>query len=65
MIYIYPRGPGSVKKKTYHENGMFLNLPKINISSTMIRNKINLKSKDVHQYLNSEVLKYITKNNIY
>lgn len=41
------------------------NFPKIDISSTIIRDYLSEKNSNIIKYLNSNVLKYIIENNLY
>lgn len=52
------------KFKEYKDNIIVSNVPSVDISSTMIREKIN-NNEDVSQYLDNRIIDYIKRNNLY
>lgn len=62
--YVYPRYPDNEDEIKQHENIVFVNAPRIEISSTFIRKAI-LGKKDVRHFLPSKVFQQIDKSGYY
>ena len=64
-IYIYPR-KGTLKETPHiiNDNAMYIGGPRIDLSSTNIRNIISKKSKP-EDFISTEVMQYIHNNNLY
>lgn len=63
-ILVYPRQGFDFSLSSKHHHVECVNAPLYNISSTFIREKIK-DGKDVSEFLNAEVNKYIQKNKLY
>ncbi len=64
-IYVYPREGFRVTNNMHDKNVNYLNFPKIKISSTIIRDEIICKGKEIEQYLPSSVYEYIKIHHLY
>ena len=64
-IFIYPR-KGTLKESTHiiNENAMYIGGPKIDLSSTNIRNIVSKKS-DPSELISKKVMNYINTNELY
>jgi nicotinate-nucleotide adenylyltransferase len=62
--YVYPRFPDTMDFIKDHENVIVIEAPRIEISSTFIRNAIKLK-KDVRHFLPERVFEEINKRGYY
>ena len=64
-IFIYPR-KGTLKENPYiiNENAMYIGGPKIDLSSTNIRNIVSKKS-DPKDLISAKVMEYIDRNKLY
>ena len=64
-IYIYPR-KGTLKETPHiiNDNAMYIGGPRIDLSSTNIRNIISKKSKP-EDLISAEIMQYIHNNNLY
>tara|TARA_B100001758_G_C18406354_1_gene612378 strand:- start:453 stop:1022 length:570 start_codon:yes stop_codon:yes gene_type:complete len=64
-IYVYPRQGFNFQTQMSYKNIQYLNFPKIQISSTIIRDKIHHKERELEKYLPSGVRTYIRKHQLY
>jgi len=64
-IYVYPRAGFEFNSHVNYKSIYQLELPEIQVSSTMIRDKINYKEKEAQQYLPLGVWAYIKENRLY
>ena len=63
-IYIYPREDSSINESSFPNNVHLVHTPKINITSTMLREMIK-DGKDISLFVPKAVAKAITDNNYY
>lgn len=64
LVVLLRESDGDIIKNKYFEHAIFLNSPKIDISSSGIREKL-LNLEPITGLVPSEVEKYIIKNNLY
>ena len=63
-IYIYPREDSEIDEVTLPENVHLIHTPKINITSTMLREMVR-NGKDISAFVPEKVAKAIADNNYY
>lgn len=63
-IYIYPREDSEIDEATLPENVHLIHTPKINITSTMLREMVR-NGKDISAFVPEKVAKAIADNNYY
>ena len=63
-IYIYPREDSEIDEATLPENVHLIHTPKINITSTMLREMVR-SGKDISAFVPNAVAKAIADNNYY
>ena len=63
-IYIYPREDSEIDEATLPENVHLIHTPKINITSTMLREMVR-NGKDISAFVPNAVAKAIADNNYY
>lgn len=63
-IYIYPREDSEIDEATLPENVHLIHTPKINITSTMLREMVR-NGKDISAFVPNAVAKAIANNNYY
>lgn len=63
-IIIYPREDSDINAADLPANVTLVNTPKINITSTMLRNMIG-SGRKIRTFINERVDDYITENNLY
>ena len=63
-IYIYPREDSEIDEATLPENVHLIHTPKINITSTMLREMVR-NGKDISAFVPNAVAKAIADNNLY
>lgn len=63
-IIIYPREDSQINRDELPFNVSLVDTPKINITSTMLRNMIRNK-QDIRPYVHSDVADYITERKLY
>ena len=63
-IYIYPREDSEIDEATLPENVHLIHTPKINITSTMLREMVR-NGKDISAFVPEKVAKAIADNNLY
>ena len=64
-IYVYPRQGFNFHIQMNYKSIHYFNFPKIQISSTIIRDKINNKERELEKYLHSGVYEYIKERELY
>ena len=63
-IYIYPREDSEIDEATLPKNVHLIHTPKINITSTMLREMVR-NGKDISAFVPEKVAKAIADNNLY
>ena len=63
-IIIYPREDSDINAADLPDNVTLVNTPKINITSTMLRNMIG-NGRKIRTFIDARVDDYITENNLY